>query len=360
MTPAAPVAPAAGITPATPAVTHLVPPLPGADTAALEAELAAALAAGDLHLDPEDYQACDLDPETLSLDDFTLESQLTSRYHAPTRSRILHPHLVRYENAQALAAALHQAGDLSQPGAHLHAVVNGNFIFGDFIEAWIKANNWLIPDLYLATLSYSQANVDSLANLLHGDYVQRLHLMVSDHFFAHERHRHGLINYAYQELDAYGGERFQLTVTVSHAKVTCLTPIDEVTGDPIGHYVLHGSANLRSSASIEQFAIEHDHALHAFHTEWLQALEAQYSTIYPHQPGPAAPKRSQWQQVQPTAPSTTAAPAPPSPTPPARPAPRKSAAWPKPAAAPSAPSNPAPTPAAPTGDRAPATLTPPP
>ncbi len=336
--------------------THLVPPPPGDDTAALQAQLAAALAAGDLLLDPEDCAAIDLDPTALALDDFTLESQLSSRYHAPARSRILHPHLVRYENAQALAAALGATLDLATPGASLHAVVNGNFIFGDFIEAWIKANNWLIPDLYLATLSYNQANVDSLANLLHGDYVRRLHLLVSDYFYSQERHRHGLIPYAYQELDAYGADRFQLSVTGSHAKITCLAPIDDVTGQPLGHYVLHGSANLRSSASIEQFAIDHDPALHAFHLDWLQALESQYSTIHPHQPGPAAPKRSQWQQVVPSVASTIAAPAPPSKTPPAKPARRRSAAWPKPAAVPPAPFEPD-QPAAPASPRAARTIT---
>lgn len=329
-----------------PSTTHLVAPTPSADAATLEAELAAALAAGDLALDLADCQAFDLDPNALSVDDFTLEAALSARYHAPAKSRILHPRLVKYENAQAMVTDLTTHHDLSRPGAHLHAVLNGTFIFGDFIEAWVKANNWLIPDLWVATLSYNLDNVDSLANLLHGDYVQRLHLMTSDFFYASERHKTGLIAYAYHQLDQYGGDRFQLSVTMSHAKITLLAPIDEVTGEALGRYVIHGSANLRSSASIEQICIENDPDLFAFHHDWLSALESQYRTIRADQPGPAGPKRNQWQQITQasSAKRTTAASATHLPTPAPRPAPPPAGAWPKPAAAPSAPSDAAATP----------------
>lgn len=337
-----PVAHLVATMPAASPTTHLVQPIHDADAAALEAELAAALAAGDLALDPDDYQALDLDLANLTADDFTLEAALSARYHAPAKSRLLHPHLVRYENAQVLATDLGAHYNLTVPGAHLHAILNGTFIFGDFIEAWVKANNWLIPDLWLATLSYNIDNVDSLANLLHGDYVQRIHLLVSDFFYASERHKEGLIAYAYHELDQYGGDRFQLSVTMSHAKVTLLSPLDEATGQPLGHYVLHGSANLRSSSSIEQLCIEHDPTLYAFHHDWLSALEGQYSTIHPHQPGPAGPKRKQWQRIiqASSARSTASASATPS-TPPAKTAPPPPAAVrQKSAAAPSAPSEP--------------------
>lgn len=284
------------------------------DPDALHAELAAQLAAGTLDIDPADLQAFDLDPSTLGADDFALTSQIKTRYHVPQRSKPLHPRLIVYEHAQRLAADL---GPLAEPGDRAHAVVSGQFVFGEFIEAWIKANNWLIPDLYCATLSLSGDNIDSLANLLHGDYVQRLHLTVSDYWYSHERGRNGLVGYAYKELDIDpDGDRFQLSVTGSHAKVTLMAPEEG------GHYTLHGSANLRSSASIEQFALKNDADLYAFHLAWIQALESQYHTI-DNRRG-AAPKRHQWQAVQqaaapsksPTtpdhAPRTNSAPPPPS------------------------------------------------
>lgn len=270
------------------------------DPDTLRAELETAMAAGDLLLEPADLEAFDL-PEHLTADDFAIEGQIQTRIHAPARSRPLHPRLIRYANAEAMAREM---PDIGVPGARVHAVVSGNFIFGDFLEAWIKARDWLIQDLWVATLSLGAENICSLATLLKGDYVRRLHLQVSDYWFAHERHRNGLVPLAYAELDR-GGDRFQLTVTGSHAKVCLLAPIDEATGAPLAHYVLHGSANLRSSASIEQLAIEHDPELYAFHLAWLQALEAQYSTIHPHQPGPAAKKDHQWQQVARTGAPTT-------------------------------------------------------
>jgi hypothetical protein len=213
---------------------------------------------------------------------------------------------------QQLAADL---GPLAEPGARAHAVVSGRFVFGEFLEAWIKANNWLIPDLYCATLSLSGDNIDSLGNLLHGDYVQRLHLTVSDYWYSHERGRNGLVDYAYQELDLDpDGDRFQLSVTGSHAKVTLMAPAEG------GHYVLHGSANLRSSASIEQFALENDPDLYAFHLAWIQALEAQYHTIRTTSTERVALKRHQWQTVQQAVPSSNA-PTTPDPVPPTKRAP---------------------------------------
>ena len=270
------------------------------DPDALHAELVAQIEAGELPIDLEDLQAFSFEDGTVIADDFALTAQLDTRYHVPLKSRPIHPRLVIYEYAQQLAADL---GPLAEPGDRAHAVVSGQFIFGEFIEAWIKANNWLIPDLYLATLSLSGDNIDSIANLLHGDYVQRVHLTVSDYWYAHERGRNGLVPYAHKELDigAEGEDRLQLSVTGSHAKVTLMAPAEG------GHYVLHGSANLRSSASIEQFALENDADLYQFHLAWIQALESQYHTVRHTSRAQAAPKRSQWQQVARTQNATTPA-----------------------------------------------------
>lgn len=61
----------------------------------------------------------------------------------------------------------------------------------------------------------------------------------------------------------------RLVVTRSHAKVICLPTS---AGD---HYVIEGSANLRSSDNIEQMLITNDPATHAFHAAWLDDLAAQ-------------------------------------------------------------------------------------
>jgi hypothetical protein len=55
-------------------------------------------------------------------------------------------------------------------------ITDGNFIFGDFIEAFLVCRDMKAKELTISTLSLSQDNVDSLYNLLEGDYVENLNL----------------------------------------------------------------------------------------------------------------------------------------------------------------------------------------
>ena len=43
------------------------------------------------------------------------------------------------------------------------------------------------------------------------------------------------------------------------------------------HLVMHGSANLRSSCNMEQFAIDNDRDLYEFHAGWILLLGLPYS-----------------------------------------------------------------------------------
>ena len=121
----------------------------------------------------------------------------------------------------------------------------------------------------ISTLSMNQNNVDSLANLLQGDYVQNLNLIVSDYFFAHERN--GLIPYIYQELDK--DDKFQLAAAGTHCKL-CI--IETECGKKI---VIHGSANLRTSSNIEQFVIEESEELYNFNNDFQNRIIEKYKTI---------------------------------------------------------------------------------
>lgn len=126
----------------------------------------------------------------------------------------------------------------------------------------------------ISTLSLNENNVDSLANLCNGGFVDELNLIVSDYFFAHERQN--LIPYLYQELDKEN--RFQLAVAGSHCKL-CL--IETHCGL---HIVMHGSANLRSSSNIEQLVVEENAELYAFNDEYQDAIIRHYKTINKSQP----------------------------------------------------------------------------
>lgn len=56
-----------------------------------------------------------------------------SRYIEPRFEPELQEHYLKYDNAAELATAIGSPGK----GQRFYALVNGNFIFGDFIEALI-------------------------------------------------------------------------------------------------------------------------------------------------------------------------------------------------------------------------------
>lgn len=66
-----------------------------------------------------------------------------------------------YEHAVELAEAIE-----IDTGVRYDAVVSGNFIFGDFIEAFMVRNNCKAVRMDITTLSLGQENIDSLHTLL--------------------------------------------------------------------------------------------------------------------------------------------------------------------------------------------------
>lgn len=171
---------------------------------------------------------------------------------------------VTYENADALADDI---GPMTS-GRRVFALLDGKCIFGDLLEALIVRNNWHVEQMMVSTLSLSENNIDSLSNLLEGDYVDTLDLIVSDYFYAHERA--GLVPYLYERLDR--DDRFQMAVAGTHTKI-CLLRLHDLS------LVIHGSANLRSSSNIEQIVIEDSAPLYDFLYETHAAIVAAYKTI---------------------------------------------------------------------------------
>ncbi len=208
--------------------------------------------------------ALDLDIEDFGDIEIDLSFEFDSRVHKPPRVKELSAKNIKYKYAQDLANDIKIEKD-----CRYNVVVNGSFIFGDFIEALIVNNNYHVKKITISTLSMSQNNVDSLANLINGNYLDELNLIVSDHFFSHERH--GLIKYAYEILDI--DNKFQLAVCRTHCKL-CI--IETHCGLKL---VLHGSANLRTSANIEQFTIEESETFFDFQDEYQDRIIEKFQTI---------------------------------------------------------------------------------
>ena len=190
----------------------------------------------------------------------------TSRIHNPKHQPEMLAHKVKYKNALKLAKDI---GILDKDGQRVFAVVDGSFIFGDFIEAYLVTHNPLAKRMVISTLSMSQENVDSLKNLFTGDYLEQLDVVVSDYFYSHERHN--LIKYMYEHLDI--NNSFQLAVCRTHTKITL---IETECGKWL---TIHGSANLRSSDNIEMFSIENSKDLYDFNLEWHDEVITKYQTI---------------------------------------------------------------------------------
>ena len=211
------------------------------------------------------------------IDDFELIDAKKPRGGDKQRDvRILRPRMdagdvtqrAAYENAEAFARQI----DMT-PGARTFAWVSGNFIFGDIVEALITARRVGIKRLYICSLSFSQENIDSLKNvmLLMGDALERLVLVFSGYQYSHEKWE--LVPYMYSELDD-ARNRVQIAFGRWHAKLITLETVH-------GHTLtIHGSANMRSSNSIEQIMVEvDDRQLHDFNARLMENIAERFGTI---------------------------------------------------------------------------------
>lgn len=187
-----------------------------------------------------------------------------SRYIKPPKYPDIPERRMKYNLAVDLAKDI-----LPEKGCRYFVVLSGKFIAGDFIEAFVTEHNLHVKKMTISTLSMSENNVDSLKNLFVGDFVDSLDLIVSDYFFSHERRN--LIPYIYQELDTE--DRFQLAVAGTHCKLCLIETHDG------RFFVMHGSANLRSSSNIEHICIEESEDLYKFNIEYQEKIVEIYKTI---------------------------------------------------------------------------------
>jgi hypothetical protein len=142
--------------------------------------------------------------------DVISEDALQNRYIKP-KAQVISSKFVKYENAQKFARD-HKL----DKGERIDAIVAGNFIFGDYVEAYLTHHDIAAQKMTISTLSLSQENVDSLYNLMEHGYIDELNMIVSAYFYAYERRN--LIPYMRKNLDI--DNRFQLAVAGVHTK-TC-------------------------------------------------------------------------------------------------------------------------------------------
>lgn len=219
----------------------------------------------------------DIDLDDFDFDDTFNIDKFPTRYVSPKIGNDLSEYYI-YRNAEKLASDIK-----IKKNSRKFVIINGSFCFGDFIEALIVENDWYCEEMIISTLSMNQNNIDSLANLLNGGFINKLDLILSSYFYSHEKWT--LIPYLYKELDK--DNKFQLAIAYTHCKTVQFKTSNNK------YIVIHGSANLRSSGNIEQIMIEENKELYDFNANYQKSIIDSYSTIKKEL------KRSElWQKVQ--------------------------------------------------------------
>lgn len=175
------------------------------------------------------------------------------RYPAPKLREVRYERAVDFVNQSPLE-------DLAD-GDRYFAILRGTFVFGDMLEAYLFERDHHADEILVATLSMSQNNVDSLAGIVSGGRVRRLGLIVSTYWYAVEMKRR--VGYVLDRLSP--AEDFSWAAVSLHAKIILMREGDR-------HYVLHGSANMRSCGQIEQITVERNEQLYNFNKAWMDRI----------------------------------------------------------------------------------------
>jgi len=163
--------------------------------------------------------------------------------------------LIKPENARAVLANLPE-----DPDDRTHCVLRGDFIFGDMLA--LLLTDRLAARVRVSTLSMSLANARTLASLVSTGRASAVSMLISHYFTEIEK-------------DAMWPEAMKIMrphVAVSVARIhTKIITAEMLDG---ARYVFEGSANLRSSDTVENLCIINDPATHDFHAAWMDEIAA--------------------------------------------------------------------------------------
>lgn len=172
---------------------------------------------------------------------------------------------VNYNHARRLARDIK-----IQRGETIFCNLNGRFIFGDFIGAFIQENNLSVVELTVMSLSGGIDNLEMLEALKSRGWVQKVNLVLSEYFLRTEQAKHTDTIAYLKKIKECHGDGFNIYYTNTHAKLTLIKT--EKEGEN-GYVVMHGSANLRSSQSLEQLIIHENKELYDFNYEYFNNLK---------------------------------------------------------------------------------------
>lgn len=203
----------------------------------------------------------DIDDDIIEEED---DDVINSRYIKPVKQKIFNSNQIKFQNAQQLVKKV----DLKNENG-LFAIVDGSFVFGDFILAFLHYHDIKAERIDVSTLSMSMHNIVGFKTFMDKGYIQNINFLIGYYFFAHERTK--LVKEMYKQLDF--DNRFQLAVCRNHTKIVTLKT------DRGNKIVMHGSANLRSSDNLEQFSLSFDSETYDFIESFNDKIIKKYKTI---------------------------------------------------------------------------------
>jgi len=165
--------------------------------------------------------------------------------------------LSRVPNAVALL------GDLPRPGETVHAIMGGDFHAWDLVPA-VQGMLGEPVDLTVATLGFNLSNNGNLCDMIDAGKIRKATIVCSD-FFA--KASADTFTVAEEKLQARGQ---RIIATRNHAKILLFATTGKARTRR--HFVIEGSANLRSCNNLEQIALTNDRGLYRFHAQWLEKL----------------------------------------------------------------------------------------
>lgn len=170
-------------------------------------------------------------------------------------------HDVFYSNAETLAEEI----DIKKNDS-IFINLSGEFIFGDFIGAFIQKNNLTIVDLTIVSLSGNIDNFEMIDELINKGWVLKCKLILSEYFFRTEKKKHTKTITFLEDVGKTHGDKLNCYYINTHAKIILMKT------DLGGCIVMSGSPNLRSSQSIEQLIIEENKELYESQRIFINSL----------------------------------------------------------------------------------------
>lgn len=194
--------------------------------------------------------------------DFEIEADENTNKFIKLQNHNISGKDILWDNAYMLAYNIH-----IQRGECIYVNLDGNFVFGDFVGAFITANSLQVEELTIISLSGGIDNFEMMDELINSGYVEKINLVLSNYFLRTEQKKHTPTIKYLSQLVTKHGQKFNVYYADNHSKSVLIKTKQG------GHVCIHGSANLRSSSNIEQMIIQENKELYEFNYKFFNSLK---------------------------------------------------------------------------------------